>query len=103
MGNKLPKEYLEFLEWSNGGEGDTGSNYFTLWKSDELKSLNDGYDIEGFLPGAVAIGDDGPNLLFLDANQQVCRTPYGYGADDMIEVLAGGFSEFCGRIKDFGQ
>lgn len=103
VGRKLPDDYLEFLGWSNGGEGDTGLNYFTLWKAEELVSLSEGYEIESFLPGSIAIGDDGPNLLFVDTNEQICRTPYGYGADDMVEVLAPGFSEFCSRIKNIEQ
>jgi hypothetical protein len=99
VGRRVPDEYLEFLEWSNGGQGDTGLNYFTLWKGEELQSLNKGYDIESFLPGCLAIGNDGPNFLFMDTQDRICRTPYGYGKDDMVEVLASSFSDFCRRIK----
>ncbi|RYD23532.1 MAG: SMI1/KNR4 family protein [Verrucomicrobiaceae bacterium] len=103
MGGKLPHDYLDFLEWSDGGEGDTGVIYITLWKSEDLQRLNEGYDIEGFLPGSIAIGDDGPNFIFFDVEKQICRTPFGYGRDDLVEVLAPGFAEFCNRIKAIDQ
>jgi len=102
INNVLPKDYLDFLKWSNGGEGDTGSNHFTFWKIEELQDLNLIYDIESFLPGAVAFGDDGSNIIFLSSDSKVGRTPYGYGADDMVEMLAKDFSEFILNIKKFG-
>ena len=32
----LPDDYKEFMLWSNGGEGNIGSQYLSLWKIEDL-------------------------------------------------------------------
>jgi hypothetical protein len=57
----LPKEYLSFLQYSNGGEGFLCIEpwYFQLWSTEELIEYNRGYNVEEFLPGWFAIGSSG--------------------------------------------
>ena len=73
LGVQFPPDYRSFLSWSNGGEGEIGSQYLSIWSSDEIRKLNDDYQIGRYLPGVVAIGTDGGGLCYaldyrLDAN-----------------------------------
>lgn len=42
----LPDDYKEFMLWSNGGEGNIGSQYLSLWKIEDLMQLNKEYQIQ---------------------------------------------------------
>jgi hypothetical protein len=73
---QFPPDYWSFLSWSNGGEGQIGSRYLSIWSSDEIRKLNDDYQIGRYLPGVVGIGTDGGSLCYaLDyrANAEVPR------------------------------
>ena len=50
---------MEFLRKSNGAEGFLGQNYLQLWKAEELKECNDGYEVQRFAPALLLIGSDG--------------------------------------------
>ena len=64
LGVQFPPDYGSFLSWSNGGEGQIGSRYLSIWSSDEIRKLNDDYQIGRYLPGVVGIGTDGGNLCY---------------------------------------
>jgi hypothetical protein len=57
----LPEEYLSFLRYSNGGEGFLCIEpwYFRLCSAEEVIAYNQGYNVEEFLPGWLAIGSNG--------------------------------------------
>lgn len=56
----LPNDYKEFMLWSNGGEGNIGSHYLSLWKIEDVMQLNNEYQIQKYLSGkSLAIGTDG--------------------------------------------
>ena len=47
LGVKLPSEYLEFLKFTNGGEGFIGKgDYLMLWSVEELVPLNQSYEVQ---------------------------------------------------------
>ena len=56
---KLPNDYIEFMVASNGAIGFIGKRYLSLWKVEELQSLNEAYNISEFFPGLVAFRSDG--------------------------------------------
>jgi hypothetical protein len=56
---ELPRDYREFLLVSNGGHGFLGQNYVMLWKAEEPKPLNAGYEVARFAPGLLLFGSDG--------------------------------------------
>jgi hypothetical protein len=64
MVHRLPSDYKLFLQWSDGGEGQVGNRYLSLWKASELSQLNADYEIATYLPGLVAIGTDGGDLAY---------------------------------------
>ena len=45
----LPDDYKVFMLWSNGGEGNIGSQYLSLWKIEDLMQLNKEYQIQKYL------------------------------------------------------
>ena len=56
----LPDDYKEFMLWSNGGEGNIGSQYLSLWKIEDLMQLNKEYQIQKYLSEkSLVIGTDG--------------------------------------------
>ena len=55
----LPKDYIEFMKKHNGGEGDIGETWLIIYPLEELKEINDDYEIEEFLPGHIIIGSNG--------------------------------------------
>src|ERR1700761_8290476 len=59
LGVDLPLDYKDFLRASNGGAGFVGDTYLHLWKAEELKPLNDGYQVARFAPALLLIGSDG--------------------------------------------
>ncbi len=59
LGLNYKNGYLEFLSESNGYEGSVGNSYLQLWSVEELISLNEGYNVNEFLPGLVFIGSNG--------------------------------------------
>ncbi|MGO8704301.1 MAG: SMI1/KNR4 family protein [Candidatus Brocadiia bacterium] len=60
LGVKLPSEYLEFLKFTNGGEGFIGKgDYLMLWSVEELVPLNQSYEVQNYAPGLLIFGSDG--------------------------------------------
>lgn len=56
----LPNDYKEFMLWSNGGEGNIGSQYLSLWKIEDVMQQNNDYQIQKYLSEkSLAIGTDG--------------------------------------------
>ena len=61
----FPEDYLEFLKWSNGGEGYIEKNYVSLWKVEDLEVLNREYQIQTYLSkGYLGIGTDGGGICY---------------------------------------
>lgn len=60
VGLKLPKDYVEFLQWTNGGVGFIGPNAFVrFWRLEELAEKNKAYEVAEYAPGLFIFGSDG--------------------------------------------
>ena len=88
---QFPGDYKNLLRWSNGGEGQLGNTYVSLWAVEELVQLNEDYKIGVFLPDVVCIGTDGgPNAFCLDyatasGRPSLIQAPLGgLGRDDVL-------------------
>ena len=44
LGHSLPEDYTAFLCRANGGDGFVNGHYLMLWKIEDLKQMNDGYE-----------------------------------------------------------
>jgi len=61
----FPKNYIAFLKWSNGGEGSIGENYVSLWKCEDLVTLNNEYQIQKYLSEKfLGLGTDGGGICY---------------------------------------
>lgn len=62
LDSKLPENYINFLKFSNGIEGEVSNgSYLQLWKLEDLENLNEVYKTKEFIPGMFFIGGDGGN------------------------------------------
>lgn len=60
VGFRLPGDYANFLQMSNGGEGFIGANaYVILWKLSDLTEMNRAYQVAEYAPGLFLFGSDG--------------------------------------------
>ncbi len=59
---RLPADYVEFLEQSDGITFESGGS---LYSSAEIQERNATYEVADYEPGYVAIGDNGGGYLFL--------------------------------------
>jgi hypothetical protein len=59
LGFSFPKDYIEFLLLSNGGEGSWRERYFILWRVQDLCQFNIEYESHIYAPGLVLFGSNG--------------------------------------------
>src|SRR5438552_7117818 len=56
----LPKDYLEFVEYSNGAAGSfPNGNHIILWRIERLVERNRAYKVEDYAPGIFVFGSSG--------------------------------------------
>ncbi|OSA97880.1 UNVERIFIED_ORG: hypothetical protein B2H98_06495 [Clostridium botulinum] len=57
---ELPKDYINFMLSSNGGEGWIGQNsYLMLWRLEDILELNIKYNTFELIPGLLIFGSNG--------------------------------------------
>ena len=61
----LPNEYLAFLRFSNGGEGDLGvkPGWFCPWRAEDVVAHNEGYRVSEFYREFLGFGSNGGGEL----------------------------------------
>lgn len=101
----LPKQYVDFMRFSNGAEGEIGaSNYLVIWPAEEVVELNEGYAVSEFAPGLVLFGGDGGDTGYafdVRFNEMpIVKLPL-VGMDiKLIEPLGENFKEFLEALLD---
>ena len=94
----FPEDYLEFLKWSNGGEGYIGKNYVSLWKVEDLEVLNREYQIQTYLSkGYLGIGTDGGGICYgfcLEKQFAIFKCPLGDLDINEITIVANSIKDF---------
>ncbi|MFN5028099.1 MAG: SMI1/KNR4 family protein [Burkholderiales bacterium] len=95
---RLPADYVEFLYWSNGGEGIIGETYLMLWQVEDLAKLNIAYEVEEYAAGLLLFGSNGGGEAFAFDTQklhwEVVRVPFvGMDKTEAIPV-ATTFADF---------
>lgn len=80
LGIALPADYVDFLRRHNGGEGFAGEHCVVLFKAEELKPFNDGYEVDEYAPGLVLFGSNGGGEGYAfdtrDGAMSVVRVPF---------------------------
>jgi hypothetical protein len=100
-----PADYIEFLSHANGGEGSIGGNsYLALWKIEDMKPRNEGFQVNDFAPGLVLFGSDGGDAAYVfDTGQkpvQFSRVPF-IGMDlSEVATIGWSFVEFLEFLRN---
>lgn len=94
----FPDDYKSFLLWSDGGEGEIGDNYVSVWKVEDIVQLNKDYQIQSYLSDKyLGIGTDGGGTVFgfnLSNNKAIFKCPLGDLESSSIKTLAPTFESF---------
>ncbi len=64
LGIAFPQDYIELIEWSNGGEDWIGESYLQLWPLEEVILNNESVGALTFAPGVVFFGGDGGGMIY---------------------------------------
>lgn len=59
-------DFLDVLQFTNGGEGFIRQSYLRLYSCAELLSLNEAYQVNRFAPGLVLFESNGGGVLYRD-------------------------------------
>ncbi len=95
----LPRQYIQFLKKSNGGEGFVGqkSAYLILWGVDELLEMNKAYRVEECAPNVLLFGSSGAGEAYgfdVYMQMEVVKVPFVGMSPDRTESVAPTFNEF---------
>jgi hypothetical protein len=99
VGLDLPKEYQEFLQRWNGGEGLIGAGaYVQFWPLGELAQHNRSYQANECYPGYFIFGSDGGGEAFAfdtrTSPMRIVMFPFIGMEPDVVDVMAATFTEF---------
>ena len=100
---KFPSDYKEFLNFTNGLEGEIADGYLVFWSAEELVELNQAYNVKEFVSDIILIGSDGAEdaFAFDTINMNIVKLPFigmGYIAN---EKLSATFKDFLSsQIKE---
>jgi hypothetical protein len=102
-GFKLPEDYVQFLQQTDGGEGFVGDAYLILWRVGELLEMNEGYQVAEYAPGLFLFGSDGGGDAFAfdmraDSTPIVC-VPFVGMALEFVRPVAPDFHAFLKELS----
>lgn len=100
---KLPDGYVNFLSQGNGGEGFVGNNYLILWPIEQIKELNEAYQVEEFAPGLLLFGSSGGGEAYaFDMRYEgspIVQVPFVGMALKEVWNVASNFQEFLKKLS----
>jgi hypothetical protein len=93
---RFPTDYKEFLQFTNGLEGETTDSYLVLWSAEELVELNQAYNVKEFVSNIILIGSDGAEdaFGFDTTNMTIVKLPFigmGHIANEKLSDTFGDF------------
>jgi hypothetical protein len=91
---QLPCSYIEFIQYSNGGEFQTGDRYFQYFSIKEFREYNLAYEFPEYMKFAVSFGMDGcGNHYIFDMREEMKNNEYP------ILVAHSGYLDYEGSVK----
>ena len=85
---KLPEDYLEFMRYCNGGDGDIGASYIRFKSIKEIIDFNKDYEVQAFLPRYIMFADDGGEetfgIYYHDNKCEYIMVSFIFDEDDII-------------------
>jgi hypothetical protein len=103
FGIRLPEQYREFLAKTNGAEGPIGGNeYVALWPVDQLKKLNDAYEVLTYAPDYLVIGSNGGGEAYAfdlrSDSYSISALPFIGLSRDLGKIMGESFWDFLERL-----
>jgi hypothetical protein len=103
LGAELPHEYVEFLTSAGGGEGLIGETvYVILWGADELRRLNEAYEVQRYAPGLLVFGSNGGGEAYgfdtRSPDWHVVEVPLVGMTWDLAKPMGATFLSFLGNL-----
>lgn len=101
-GMVLPDDYLTFMSEHNGGEGALGKhNYGRFYRLEELKEINDEYDVQSNWPGYVVIGGADDALWAYNPDKKIyCRIDSCNTDADTYYTISDSLEEFLIKMDE---
>jgi len=95
----LPKDYMEFMLYSNGAEGKIGpKSYLSIWPAEQILELNDEYEVKEFTPSLLYFGSDGGDMAyafdFSDPTIKIVEYPFVSIHSEDKRICGNSFEEF---------
>jgi hypothetical protein len=94
----LPKDYLGFIEYSNGATGSfPNGNHIILWRIERLAERNRAYEVEDYAPGIFVFGSSGGGEAYgfdTRSSMAVIQIPFVRLQLSEVEYLVPSFTEF---------
>lgn len=104
-GLDLPPDYLDFLRFSNGGEGhiNVEPGWFNIWPAEEVVETNQFFELEEELPDFFGFGSNaGGEMLAFDMRSgqpwPVVMVPFGALEAEFAIKIADDFLSFADAI-----
>lgn len=99
----FPTSYLEFLQYSNGGEFGSGDRYFQFFSTYDLREMNFAYEFPEYVESFISFAMDGcGNHLVFDMRQDKINDEYPilavssvYLDYDASKLIGSSFLEVC--------
>lgn len=102
-GVHLPQNYIDFMTEHNGGEGDIGESWLVLYPIEELKAVNDDYNVPEYLPKHIIIGSNGGgDFLGLNSDGKYFIVPSMFEMDELT-ILCDDIKLLPDRINQFWE
>ena len=100
-GVSLPQSYIDFMNQHNGGEGDIGETWLSLYPLENLQEMNEIFGIEEFLPDRIIIGTNGGEEFYgLNAEGKFFNVPSMF-EEDCVTILCDNMEEFAEAVNEF--
>jgi hypothetical protein len=103
----LPKDYLEFAEYSNGAAGSfPNGNHIILWRIERLVERNRAYEVEDYAPGIFVFASSGGGEAYgfdTRSSMAVIQIPFVGMQLSEVEYLVPSFTEFLTALAGDGK
>lgn len=101
---RLPDDYLDLLQWSNGGDFENGDRYIRFFEFyGDIRSKMVDHAIPEYVPGLLPFGSDaGSRIYCFDTREAVpegelpiASVPLGVLDFEWVKTIAPNFLDFC--------
>lgn len=101
---RFPKEYVEFLKLTNGGEGFIGKNsYAILWSVQELHTMDCSYEVQKYVPGLLLFGSNGAGEAYgfdrRTPQLPIVSVPFVGMPWNLAQTVGSSFNDFLGTAS----